>query len=171
MVKRYQFPLLFLLVYGVLQLLYLNAPEWLVKDMLVERLTAEPAAWLINWLWPSAQALAHGGSIVSPRGTLNILRGCEGTETLLMLLAAVFAARRMWRQLLLGVVLGCALVYLLNQVRIVGLYWIVVHHHDLFSLFHGTIAPLFIVGLSLGFFILWSRYPSRRAEVSHVPGA
>lgn len=157
MLKHYRFPLLFLAIYAVLQVLYLSGPDWLVRDVLVDQLTVVPAAHLINAVWPQAQVVADQSSIRSAAGSLNVLRGCEGTETLLMLLAAVIAARRSLGWSLSGALIGCALVYGLNQLRILGLYWVVVNRHDWFALAHGYIAPLLVVALSLVFFVLWSR--------------
>lgn len=160
--RRYRFPLLFLLIYGILQVLYLSAPERLINGVVVEQWTVQPAVGFIDALWPAANARARGSSIQSPQGTLNVLRGCEGTETILMLVAAVLATRCSWIRKLVGLVLGTTLVYLCNQLRIAGMFWIVRHHHQWFPLFHGYIAPLLIIGISLVFFVLWSQYPLDR---------
>jgi len=157
---NYRFPLIFLLIYMVLQLAYQFAPEWLVKDFIVEKATVIPGALFIDALWPDLNASAQGTRIVSPKGNINVLRGCEGTETLLLLFAAVLASLAIgknWRSVFAGLIAGTVLIYIANQIRIAALFRIVIDHRDSFELAHGYIAPLFVIGIATAFFMIWLR--------------
>lgn len=153
--KNYRFPLIFIAIYMLLQFAYLSAPDWFVKDFLVSQITVIPGASFINFLFNDVSVHAEGTRIVSGQGSINVLRGCEGTETMLMLIAAVLASGRKFIALGFGLCLGCLLIFVLNQLRIAGLFWVVVYQRDLFDVIHGYIAPLFIVASAAGFYLLW----------------
>ena len=153
--SQYRFPLLFLLFYRLLQWLYFTAPESIIRDFFVIALTVEPSAWFIGWLWPDLNVAADGTRVTSIRGNVNVLRGCEGTETMLLLLAALLASLRPWGHIIIGAVAGLTLVYAVNQIRIAMLFWTTVYHGDRFELMHGTITPIIVIGVSLLFFIGW----------------
>ncbi|MDY6829051.1 MAG: archaeosortase/exosortase family protein [Pseudomonadota bacterium] len=164
-----KFPAIFIGIYLVLQILYLVAPEWLVKGLLVDQLTVKPSATLIDWWFSELPVGAKGSSITSPLGNINVARGCEGTETILMLIAAIMAAWRHWAYTLAGLVAGIALIFAINQIRIAGLFWIMLNHRDQFELFHGYLAPILVVGMAAVFFILWMRLaPSSHDETGNA---
>lgn len=155
--KQYRFPLLFILIYLLTLVAYESAPEWLVRDYIVNRATVDPGAMLINMIWPELQVSAQGSRIVSDHGSINVLRGCEGTETLLLFIAAILAAGSSWRAVLSGLLVGCMLIYVINQIRIIALFWVVVNHRHGFEIVHGYIAPLVVVGLASLYFLAWLR--------------
>ena len=161
MLGQLRFPLLFLLFYLALQWGYQAAPDWFIKDLIVETVTVKPSERLIDALWPDLGVTAQGTRLTSAQGSVNVLRGCGGTETLMLLFAAVLAAGRHWRTVLAGLLIGTALIFAVNQIRIVALFWLVVHHPYTFGMAHGYIAPLFVVGLATGFFLLWIRCAQR----------
>jgi len=164
LLAQFRFPLLFLALYLMLQWGYQSAPDWLVRDVVVENATVIPSALLIDTLWPDMAVQARGTRLVSPHGSINVLRGCEGTEALLLLFAAILAVGRQWRVVITGLLLGTLLIYVVNQLRIVALYWTVVYHRSAFELAHGYIAPLFVIGLATLFFIFWLRISHRPME-------
>jgi exosortase family protein XrtM len=86
---------------------------------------------------------------------LSVLNGCEGTETLFLLVAAVVAFAASWRHKLWGILLGGLLVYGLNQIRIVALYFALRHDKELFSALHGYVGPTLIIILCSLFFLWW----------------
>lgn len=161
---QFRFPLIFLIAYLLLQWGYQSAPDWLVKGVIVETATVAPSAALIGALWPEAQVRAQGARLVSERGSVNVLRGCEGTEALLLLFAAILAAGGRWRAVAAGLLMGTLVVYAVNQARIAALFWVVVNRRSAFALVHGYIAPLFVIGLATLFFLAWIRVSQRRAD-------
>ena len=151
-----RFALVFLLVFSILQFGYSASRgsffEWLVIDVV----TVRPSAAVINLIAPRELAQANGHRIVSAQGGLNILNGCEGTESMFLLLAAIVAFTAPWLHKLKGILVGITLVYLLNQVRIIVLYFVAHHDKHWFDLLHGYIAPTLIIVLTCVFFLWWA---------------
>jgi hypothetical protein len=87
LVAELRFALVFLLVFSILQFGYSASRgsffEWLVIDIA----TVRASAATINLIAPREQSQAKGHRIVSAQGGLNILNGCEGTESMFLLLA------------------------------------------------------------------------------------
>jgi exosortase/archaeosortase family protein len=108
---------------------------------------------VIDTIWPEVGVEARGHRLVAPTGRLNILNGCEGLETLFLLLAAFAAYPFSWRSRLLGMALGLGLVFVLNQARIILLWQIWTVDRNLFGLMHGTLLPLALVVICLIFFL------------------
>jgi exosortase family protein XrtM len=126
--------------------------------MVVDKVTVEPSAWLISSIWPEHDVHAKGSRIISTTGNINVLRGCEGTETLLLLIAAVLAAGQSLRSVVVGIAIGSLLIYLVNQLRITMLFWVVANQRSSFELAHGYIAPLFVIGLAAIYYLFWLRH-------------
>ena len=124
-----------------------------IETWVIDRATVLPAAWTVNRLWPDRHALAHANSLISARGRLNILNGCEGLETLFLLVAAFVAYPLAWRGRAIGILFSALLIYVLNQMRIVVLWWSVQFSPSLFGLLHGTVLPLVLIAIALLFFL------------------
>ena len=75
-----------------------------------------------------------------------------------------------WRARLGGVLVGTVLVFVLNQGRILALFYAYRSDKPLFDLLHGTLAPLLLIALSALFFLFWlKRYGT--PEGVHTRGA
>lgn len=111
--------------------------------------------------------LVKGTAIISPRFSVNVNNGCNGIEAMLILLAAIVAFRAPMRARVVGLLLGAAIVQVLNQVRIITLYLVGAHEPQLFDLFHTAIWQVIVIGAAVVFFVVWSirvgpaRLPSR----------
>ena len=73
----------------------------------------------------------------------------------MLLMAAFITASGTWRMRFTGIALGMLLIYVLNQVRIVALYFSVRHDTALFELIHGVVGPLAIIAVACLFFAWW----------------
>jgi len=147
--------LLFLLFFGVLQFLYNMAANTWVQRLFVETLGSHPAALLINIITPDLHAEAKASRVFAPGGGINILGGCEGTEVLFLLLAGFLSISMPWRRRLTGITLGMLLVFLLNQVRIVSLFYASRVDRELFDLIHTVAAPIIFIALIALYFYAW----------------
>lgn len=163
--KHHTFRILcvFLGVFFTLQYAWERSRDTPIERLIIDRATVAPAAWWIARLWPDQTVSAQGHSLIAAHYRLNILNGCEGLETLLLLIAAFFAYPFSWRQRALGSGLGALLIYVLNQGRIVLLWYANQHSPQLFGLLHGTILPLVMVAISLIFFVAF--LPLQRKRV------
>lgn len=151
-----RFALVFLLLFFVLQYSYSASRGSAVEHVVIDLATVLPSAVAINLIAPDAGARASGNRIVSPHGSLSVRNGCEGTETVFLLLAAIAAFKAPWRHKLKGAFLGTLIVYGLNQGRIIALFFAAQHERKWFDLLHGTIAPTLIIVLSVLFFLWWT---------------
>jgi exosortase family protein XrtM len=153
--RQFVFIVGFLAVFGALQFGYSASRGTVVERVVIDMATIRPAAMAINLISPEEQVRPHEHRLVSPYVKLSVLNGCEGTETLFLLIAAVLAFNAPWRHKLLGILLGGLLVYQLNQVRIVALYYALRLDKDLFSALHGYVGPTLIILLCCLFFLWW----------------
>ncbi len=147
--------LIFLAAFFTLQYAWEMSRDTAFEQLVIHDLTARPAAWLIEQIWPEHEVRASGHRLVSAKGRLNILNGCEGLETLFLLTAAFLAYPFGWGTRLLGMVLGTLLVFVLNQGRIITLWHAFMSDRALFGLLHGTVLPLVLVAVCLIYFLVF----------------
>jgi exosortase family protein XrtM len=134
--------------------------EWLV----VHNGVVQPATQLINALTPAVRAQASRFSILSPGGGINILNGCEGVDTLLLLLAAILAAQAPWRARLSGALWGALLVFAANQLRVLTLFYAYRADHALFHTLHTSVTPVILVLIVCVYFHVWLSRPAARPQ-------
>jgi exosortase family protein XrtM len=163
-----RFAVIFLLFFTLLQYGYAASRGSIVERIVIDIATVQPSVAVINLIAPEEQAKASGHRILSPLGGLNILNGCEGTESIFLLLAAILAFAAPWKYKLIGALIGTMLVYMLNQTRIVSLYFLAHQNHHWFDLLHGYVAPTLIVVLTCVFFLWWANWviPVKKAEMN-----
>ena len=154
--KELRFALLFMLVFCMLQYAYATGREGWLEHMVIDIATVYPSAAAINLIDPGVHAIASAHRILSPQGSISVLNGCEGTETLFLLIAAVVAFRAPITSKLNGLLLGTILVYGLNQLRIIALFFAAQENRKWFDMLHGYIAPGLIILLSSLFFLWWT---------------
>ena len=132
-------------MFFVLQMGYGASRGSAFEHFVIGDLTVVPSAAVIKLLTPSIEVQALGNQLIAPGGGITVLKGCEGTEIMFMLAAAFAAVVMPWRRKLTGLGLGILLVFCLNQVRLVTLFY--VHRSDpsLFNLLHGTVAPIVLI--------------------------
>ncbi len=163
--RELAFAFSFLGVFAILQLGYAAARDTVVERAVIDVATILPAATLINLIAPDERVRPAGHRLISENVRLSVLNGCEGTETLFLLVAAIIAFAAPWRHKLLGVLIGGLLVCGLNQMRIVGLYFALRHDKALFALVHGYIGPTLIIIICVLFFLWWAGHGPHQDDV------
>ena len=146
---------LFLVIFASLQYLWLESRQGEAGHIVIDQLTVKPAVWLINLLTPEISAHPQGTLIAASGGGINVINGCEGVEEMFLLAAAILIAPLRLRDKLYGLVVGSLLIFALNQIRLVGLFYALRYDKSLFSLLHGTVAPVLLIAFTLLFFALW----------------
>lgn len=154
---------MFLALFALLQYGWQSARGTALERWVIDLGTVKPAAALIGVVTPELRAVPQGASIRAPGGGLNILNGCEGTEVLFLLCAALAVAPLSLRQRMLGLLAGGLLVYALNQARILALFYASRDDRALFDLLHGTVAPLALIAVVGMFFLAWTSLAHRKA--------
>lgn len=154
--------IVFLLLFATLQLGWQAAAGTLIQHIVIHDGAVVPAAFLVNLMTSAVHARAVGFSVVATGGGLNIENGCEGLDALFLLLGAMLVAPIAGRMRAVGALIGVVVVFLLNQARIVVLFYAYRADHALFDLLHATVAPVAVVLLVLGFFYVWLDFATRR---------
>ncbi|MBQ0720858.1 MAG: archaeosortase/exosortase family protein [Gammaproteobacteria bacterium] len=149
----------------LLQWSYEQASGGPVETVVIDYATVKPAAYLIRQLAPELQVRAVGHQLLSSNSTLSVLNGCEGTESLFLIIAAIAAYKSRWRHKLLGMVLATALIFVTNQARIVALYFALQNNRALFNALHSYIAPTLIIAVAAGFYLWWIRWVESASQV------
>jgi exosortase/archaeosortase family protein len=150
--------LMFVAVFFILQMSYGACRGTWVEHLVIGDLTVAPTAALINALTPEVGVKVLGNRLLAPGGGITVLKGCEGTEVMFMLVAAFAAVVMPWRTRLLGLGLGILMVFCLNQLRLVGLFYAYRSDPSLFDLLHGTLAPIALVIAVAVYALFWFQH-------------
>ncbi len=137
--------------------------SWVVQLEWVDRNLIGPyTGWLaglataiIGILGVEAQSY---GSIIQQAGfAVDIKRGCDGVVASILLISACLAYPFSWKNRLLGTLIGYALIFTLNMVRIVGLFLIGLGGSDqLFDFFHTYVSQFAVIAVTMVFWIYWA---------------
>lgn len=126
--------------------------------------TANVSAFLLNILGENAKAI--GKIISTPQFSMSLSFGCEGSEPIVLFLSALIAFPIGIKYKIPGFLIGGSFLYFLNQIRIVGLYYIGIHHEDLFETFHVEIFPIFFIVLAIIFWGIWIKWALKKSGIS-----
>lgn len=156
-----RFIALFLALFAIFSLAWSKTRATPIERLVIDRTTVATSAWIIDRISPEEGVWAEGPRLISPKVRLSVLNGCEGTESILLFAAAVLAFPAPWRKKPAGLLVGLVWVFLLNQVRIVGLFFILRYRPQWFEAVHGTIAPIFIILAGAVVFALWLNWATK----------
>jgi exosortase/archaeosortase family protein len=160
--------LVFALVTALLQYGWKQARDTAFERAVIDVATVQTSAALIRQLTPEVQAQAVGPRIRAPGGGINILNGCEGTEALFLLVAAMAAHRASWRQRAVGLLAGTVVVFGLNQLRVLALFYSYRSDRALFDQLHGLVTPLLLICAAVALFAAWADWVRRDAQRRHA---
>jgi exosortase/archaeosortase family protein len=149
--------LLFVLVFGALQLGWQMLDGGALHHLLIDEGIVAPAARAVHVLSPDLPVQAAGHRLLEPHGGLNIVNGCDGMETLFMLLAAFAVAPIPVRARISGLLVGIPITYILNQVRILVLFYAHRGDSESFDVLHGIVTPILMVVSIVAFYYVWLR--------------
>jgi len=155
----------FIVAFLILHVAYQSSRGTAIERAVIDRATVIPGAWLINHIRPDEAVQPLGNRLVSPYASLSILNGCEGTEALFLLYAAIIGYACSWRLKVFGLVGATALIYVLNQVRMVSLYFVLRETPTLFSPIHGYIGPTLIIAIGCLYYLGWIQWANNRGEI------
>jgi exosortase family protein XrtM len=147
--------ILFAVVFSALQLTWQASAESTIARAFIEKAVVAPAAFTVNVLTPDAHATATGSHLRARGGGINIINGCDGMDLLFLLIAGFAVAPLSARSRLLGILTGVPLVYVLNQTRILALFYSSRVNTNLFDALHGFIAPIVVILVIAGYFYVW----------------
>lgn len=145
----------FLVLSAILEFVNLSLRHTWFQRFLIDVLTIKPSAFLLDSLLPHAHVISKGNAIFSDIGGLSVEIGCEGIDGIILIASAVIAFQSSVKSKILGVLLGAFLMYALNQVRIVILFFVL--GSKWFYFLHGLLLPTLTIGLGILFFHVWSQ--------------
>jgi exosortase family protein XrtM len=162
--RPWLFLLIFPAVYAVLHFAYFALPENILRQGMHYYGIVLPAATLLNVFAPHEGVFAQVGSLHSARASLEIVRGCDGAGVMFLLVAAILASRAGIKHKLLGILAGTALVYLLNELRVIALYFVVAYRSTWFGPLHNYFVPMLLIASTVLFFFWWTSWAKNSAN-------
>lgn len=76
--------------------------------------------------------------------------------------SAVLGVTARSKEIIGGILIGTIVVYIINQIRIVGLFYLVDWDRSFFPVVHTYFAPTLIILIIAGFFLWWTQWSMRR---------
>lgn len=152
----------FAAVFSVLQLSWQGLSGGRVEHFVIHTCTVRTAALLADLLTPGVQAAASNDVLQASGERLNILNGCDGLEALFLVIAAFAVAPLAWRWRLGGMAVAVPVVFVVNQARILTLFYAFRASPPLFDALHATVTPVAVVVLMCCYFYAWLAHASRR---------
>lgn len=149
------FALRMFVYYVSMAALYHQIPIPILQDTVYPTIFGHPTAAVIDWLRPGEAIKATANQLTSPRAALEIVRGCDGSGVLFIMMAAVLAFPAGWRARAAGIVLGLCLVYGLNLLRLGSLYFVAAYHKPWFLAVHTYFIPSLMILLVALFYLRW----------------
>jgi exosortase family protein XrtM len=158
-----RFLLLFASGYALLYWAYWQVPDAVLRDSLYPIAILGPCAALVNLLFPAEAVTVASGMLQSPRASLEVVRGCDGSGMLFLIVAAIMAFPSAWRARMAGLCGALLLVHALNTARIMLLYFAAAYRESWFLPLHTYLVPtLFVLGGGL-YFAWWAARQQRPA--------
>lgn len=141
-------------LYLVALILY-NVTYPVTSGVMIHRLQVVPAVRILEFTLPETTFLYHAATIRTQFLEMQILRGCDGVEAWLMLVAALLVFPMPWRHRCWGIFWGTALVFTLNLIRIVSLFHLVLRKPEWFDMAHGMVWQSLMVLGAAAFALAW----------------
>lgn len=107
------------------------------------------------------ESYAQSNIIISDEMIISLAFGCEGSEPIVLFIAAVSAFPTNLKKKIIGGITGVFLLYVLNIIRIILLYFIGLSEAFDFDLFHVIIFPVIFIIISILFFIGWLKWQNK----------
>ncbi|HPQ44145.1 MAG TPA: exosortase/archaeosortase family protein [Syntrophales bacterium] len=164
--KEVRFVLYFILFFLALQIAHYSVRSY-TSPLLVHTLNAQVSSRIINIITPQEKSFSNGNIIGSSGFTIRIAQGCEGTEGILLIVAALCAFPLGIKQKIAGILAGSCIIYVANLIRIVVLYYTLKYKPGIFDLAHVYVGQTFIIVVGVLFFITWITHfaqPDERRE-------
>lgn len=156
--RAYRYEIMFLTLFvlilgGSFTLISLNQ----VNEQVIEPFTAQVAKASGIALNLIGQDIEMNGTIIrNQRFAVNIRNGCNGVETMIIFLAAVLAFPSGWRSRIIGLVLGCVAIQIVNLIRVVALFLTGAYFPALFDSSHTVIWQTIVILFGVLLWIYWA---------------
>ena len=153
-------------IYGLLYFAYGAVPDQVLRSNVYFVGLVQPSASLVNFLGANESARAVMNQLISPRAVLEIVRGCDGSGALFLLIAAMLTFPATWRLKTLGIIAGAGAIYVLNLMRLVGLYFVAAYKPAWFLPLHTYFIPTLLIVLVCLLFMGWTALATRPRDAT-----
>jgi len=145
----------FLILYFILgqAFYYFIYPNF--SESIIHKLNAQVCSRTINTITPSEETVVEGTIVRSDKLRIQIVQGCDGTEGMILLVAAIMASPAGILRRVIGSLAGCVAIYLFNIIRITGLYYLLKYKPAVFDISHVYVGQIFGILVAFIFFLLW----------------
>jgi len=123
------------------------------------RSTAFFSSQIINWFTVGVRNV--GDVIIGNDFSVQISFGCEGTEPMILFVAGVLAFDATLRKKVIGVISGIVLLFILNLIRIVILFFVGSENIELFAALHDIYLQLALIIISILMLLFWINYAKK----------
>lgn len=106
----------------------------------------------------------QGESVVSPRGSITVARGCDAIEPSALFVSAVLASPVALGSRLLAAVVGTVLLLSINLVRIISLFLCAVYWKSAFDVMHLDVWQALFIFLAILLWALWAAWAVKRKK-------
>ncbi len=129
---------------------------------------AKISVWIIELF--DDNVISHGRIIQSQVNgfAVEIQRGCNGVEAVIILFAAIFAFPATFKHKMIGFGAGFLAIQILNLVRIISLFYLGQWNTTAFQWFHLYLWQALIILDALVVWLIWLRYLPQPAPASQT---
>jgi exosortase/archaeosortase family protein len=99
---------------------------------------------------------SHGQVISGPGASLMIVNECTGVDATILLVSAILVFPAGWAQKIMGTLLACAVMMLLNFVRVLSLVYIGNYHAPWLDVGHLYVWPVVVILTGVGTLLYWA---------------
>jgi exosortase/archaeosortase family protein len=103
-----------------------------------------------------------GSNIYSPFYAISVSKGCDAIEAMALFLSTTLAFPMKWKTKVKGIIGGIGLLFFINLIRIVTLFFAGAYYPSTFEILHAQIWPVVIIILATGLWIFLIRFDSRK---------
>lgn len=150
-----RFLLLFMAIFLCIDSCYFLFGEAFLQTFIASVITAKPIASIINLITPAEQMIHKANVVFSKHVSFSVVGGCDGVESILIIVSALCAYKMRLKDKLIGMLLGVMFIYSLNIMRIIGLYYTARHNRPFFHIAHTYLGQTFIIVMACIFFMFW----------------
>ncbi len=159
-----RFITLFALLFFAAQTLYLLSGHVSFPTRL-QTFNTHVSAAVINVIRPSENASAIGKTLKSVSGhSIEIAWGCEGVEGIFIVAAALLAFRMSKKRKITGILAGTFILFAINIMRIITLFFVAKYKLGLFELMHVYIGQTVTIFSGIVFFVLWTMSDHKQGQ-------
>ena len=123
---------------------------------------ARISAWVLNFF--DGEVVVTGSRIAGGSFAVLVAQGCDAIQVCSLLAAAIIAFPLSLRAKLRGLVVGIAILQILNLLRVITLFWIGVHFSSIFKTSHEVLWPGLLIVSTIVIWILWVRFETQALD-------